>query len=650
MKNILYLISGFILLTSCQSATHDKPNASKNKFADAQIRAIYDLADRRQTDSLLMLLPQLSENYQLEIATVLASVQDSSALPTLLNLLESPQASLRRASAYAIGQLGITSVQKKLIQLIDNEKDTSVKIVLMEALGKSADSLGTNYLARQNYDTEPEKYGQILGLYRAVLRGFSHPEAVQKAIYFLEIAQDSERLHLKASEYLARNRYADYTKIIVYQEPVYEMIVRFIRTSYNPFVRMNLVQACRNYDGKLPKTYTDSLALTLKFDKNEVVRIACAQTLSKGQNVSSYLLEALSDDSPNVRVAIAQTLVRLDEEVDFNKALQQPKLRFRERAILQGGALRQNPEYASKIIQEYEKSSNLYEKGLLLKALAQNLTKFEFIKAELFNFKSAILATYAMESLLEMRQHPDFEKHPENLTQFDSIIRFAVKNGDASLGYLVGNELQIPERNYAQRFKNLDFLSQAINQLKLPKEQETYIALQQAYEFLSTGKTLSVPAPKFNHPIDWEKVQQIPVNQQVRVSTSKGEMIWNLYVEAAPATVNSFLELIDNQFYNHKTFHRIVPNFVAQGGCPRGDGFGSTDYSIRSEFAPLNYHEGTIGMASAGKDTEGCQWFITHIPTPHLDGKYTIFAQIQDGFEVVHQLEMGDKIEKIERL
>jgi cyclophilin family peptidyl-prolyl cis-trans isomerase len=86
---------------------------------------------------------------------------------------------------------------------------------------------------------------------------------------------------------------------------------------------------------------------------------------------------------------------------------------------------------------------------------------------------------------------------------------------------------------------------------------------------------------------------------------------------------------------------------VALGGCPRGDGYGSTDYSIRSEFAPLRYQVGSVGLASAGKDTESCQWFITHVPTPHLDGRYTIFAQVTKGMEVVNRLEIGDEIQRV---
>jgi cyclophilin family peptidyl-prolyl cis-trans isomerase len=119
-------------------------------------------------------------------------------------------------------------------------------------------------------------------------------------------------------------------------------------------------------------------------------------------------------------------------------------------------------------------------------------------------------------------------------------------------------------------------------------------------------------------------------------------------VEEAPGSVANFITLALNKYFDDKYFHRVVPNFVVQGGCPRGDGWGSEDYSIRSEFLPHRYKTGSIGMASAGKDTEGTQWFITHSPTPHLEGRYTIFAAVEEGMDIVHKIEVGDRIVSVE--
>jgi cyclophilin family peptidyl-prolyl cis-trans isomerase len=123
-----------------------------------------------------------------------------------------------------------------------------------------------------------------------------------------------------------------------------------------------------------------------------------------------------------------------------------------------------------------------------------------------------------------------------------------------------------------------------------------------------------------------------------------------MLVDEAPGSVTNFLKLASEGYFNGKNFHRVVPNFVIQGGCNRGDGWGSEDYSIRSEFSLRKYKEGSVGMASAGKDTEGTQWFITHSPTPHLDGRYSIFAEVVEGMDVVHRIEIGDKIISVDIL
>ena len=126
-------------------------------------------------------------------------------------------------------------------------------------------------------------------------------------------------------------------------------------------------------------------------------------------------------------------------------------------------------------------------------------------------------------------------------------------------------------------------------------------------------------------------------------------MIMELLPKEAPATVMQFVQLVKAGYYNNKTFHRVVPNFVAQGGCSRGDGWGGFDVTVVSEFGFTRYRDaGMVGMASAGKDTESTQFFITHAPTIHLDGNYTIFGKITEGLDILHLIEVGDLIEKIE--
>lgn len=131
------------------------------------------------------------------------------------------------------------------------------------------------------------------------------------------------------------------------------------------------------------------------------------------------------------------------------------------------------------------------------------------------------------------------------------------------------------------------------------------------------------------------------------IHTSKGAVTMELFPAEAPITADSFITLARKGYFNNLTFHRVVPNFVIQGGDPRGDGEGGPGYQIRCELNLRPYERGALGMALSGKDTGGSQFFITHSPQPHLDGGYTVFGQVSSGMEVVDRIVRGDLIKRI---
>ena len=140
--------------------------------------------------------------------------------------------------------------------------------------------------------------------------------------------------------------------------------------------------------------------------------------------------------------------------------------------------------------------------------------------------------------------------------------------------------------------------------------------------------------------------------KKVIISTEKGDMKVGLYEKDAPNTVKNFTDLIEKGFYNGLNFHRVIPNFVIQGGCPDGTGAGGPGYSIDCELDGDNqYHDrGVLSMAHAGKNTGGSQFFICHSRenTAHLDRKHTCFGKVEEGIEVVDKIVQGDKIIKME--
>ncbi len=139
-----------------------------------------------------------------------------------------------------------------------------------------------------------------------------------------------------------------------------------------------------------------------------------------------------------------------------------------------------------------------------------------------------------------------------------------------------------------------------------------------------------------------------PIN--ITMITSKGDIEIKLFADRAPMTVANFLNLARQGFYDNLTFHRVIDDFMIQGGDPDGTGRGGPGYQFEDEFHPELSHDeaGILSMANAGPNTNGSQFFITHRPTPHLDGKHSVFGKVIEGQDVVDSISEGDRIYSIE--
>ena len=139
---------------------------------------------------------------------------------------------------------------------------------------------------------------------------------------------------------------------------------------------------------------------------------------------------------------------------------------------------------------------------------------------------------------------------------------------------------------------------------------------------------------------------------RIIVKTDKGDIEGVLYPAKAPVTVANFLNLAKRGYYDGLKFHRVIPDFMIQGGCPQGQGTGGPGYRFEDECTPELKHDkpGIFSMANAGPGTNGSQFFITHVPTPWLDGKHTVFGHVTKGQDIVNAVAQGDKIKSIEIL
>ena len=136
---------------------------------------------------------------------------------------------------------------------------------------------------------------------------------------------------------------------------------------------------------------------------------------------------------------------------------------------------------------------------------------------------------------------------------------------------------------------------------------------------------------------------------QIQIQTDRGDMTIEMFEDHAPNTVANMISLIEKGYYDGLNFHRVISDFMIQGGCPQGTGTGGPGYKFDDEFTSECRHDsaGTLSMANAGPRTNGSQFFITHGPTPHLDGKHTVFGKVTEGLDVVHEIKQGDVMEKV---
>ena len=241
-------------------------------------------------------------------------------------------------------------------------------------------------------------------------------------------------------------------------------------------------------------------------------------------------------------------------------------------------------------------------------------------------------------------------EEPRSRALLEELIQEVVRNPDPGLVCILCEAMADATQEWPYSTVSNDQLQGISEQLDLPRDHEAWLLLKKVMN-LRLGKGTSPHVkPPFDHPIDRARLLALENGRQYRIVTDKGEVTLALEVDVAPGSCVAFDSLVTAGYYDGKTFHRQVPGFVVQGGCPRGDGFGSMDWTLRTEVGLPGFSTGAVGLASAGPDTESCQFFIMLGPAPHLDGRYTRFAHVVDGLDVVQRLQVGDVMRRVERL
>jgi cyclophilin family peptidyl-prolyl cis-trans isomerase/HEAT repeat protein len=646
------------------------PPSEEEKITDIHIdikdsvyQKIHDFQDRLLSDSLFPFFHHRNPAYRYLAAMAFASIRDKTAVDSLALLLNDDLQEVRAAAAYAIGQAGESSAEKILVDAFDRT-DTSGRSrlanrAILEAIGKCASPSYLEALSTvstyQATDTALLE-GQALGIYRYALRDITHEQGTRRMVDLVTRRNYPSSVRLIAANYLMRARNLE---LDTFSRPLIETI----NSEENPDIRMALAVAI----GKIP---SDAAMQTLPalFQRETDYRVKCNILRTLGnfdyQAVQATALQALKDTNRHVAGRAAQFFLEsgIPEDASMYWRTARDTLPWEAQLTLYQAANRHLPanlsDYRnalnSQLRQRFRTATSPYEKAMTLRALAEFGWNFRFIYREGIASEIPVVKTTSMECLAAICAMPGFRKlfgsGYRNVTKEMAIyFKNAIRTGDPGMISGAATALRIPERNFKDHFENLDSLQISLDNLSLPRDIETYNELKKTIDFFN-GKTESEPRkPDFNHPIDWELIHSlVDTKPRAKIQTPSGTIEVELLLDLAPATVANFVQLARDGFFDGKNFHRVVPNFVIQGGCPRGDGYGSLDYTIRSELPPASYdRQGYVGMASAGNHTECTQFFITHSPTLHLDGNYTIFGKVVKGMEAVHRIQISDAIQKI---
>ena len=642
------------------------PNQEVNfSLSDRSLQKLISFQDQQNIDSLRSFLGHPSPTLRYGAAMAFASCQDSSVLDKLVLLLQDPVEEVRTASAYAIGQIGSKQVEKSLVASFEANDSTGVHGIfnrtVLEAVGKSASKEYLNLLASVTSYSPADTLlleGLALGIYRFSLRKLSSAAGTQRMV---DLSTDSKypmSVRNIASNYLSR----------IQNQPLdsfYIPLIRAFQGEDNPYIRMNLANAMGNIRDT---AVIQVLRTAIRLDKDYRVRVNAVRAYSNFPYVSTStdIFPLLKNPNHQLSFAASEFFLKNGSKTDGSRYWRigrDTSIHWRTALNLFKAANKHTPPYFettlasinAELRRRFFESTNVYEKMAVLDAMSANGWNYTFIIKQGLTNESPIVRTAAIAALRQISNRPDFDAY---FAGSRKSIRRVLANtfsdgitlGDAGQKAEAAMAIAQGKDHYRDLLQDsLTSIRTSLESIPLPNEIESYNEIVNALNQLGIQPQLEKKIPDFSHPIDWRVVNTIPQAGRAIIMTNKGQVTIDLKKEAAPATVANFVMLVRAGYYDNKPIHRVVPNFVVQGGCSRGDGYGSLDYTIRSELGLSSVYdtEGMVGMASAGQHTECTQFFITHSPARHLDGRYTVFGQVTQGMDVVHDIQIGDLIERI---
>jgi cyclophilin family peptidyl-prolyl cis-trans isomerase/HEAT repeat protein len=695
------IIATFLIFWVSNSTFTKQALQTSSDLQKEKLRIILQVQDRRtiHRDKLISFFTDPDPVIRSRAALAWGSLQDTSVLSRLVELLWDQNADVEVNAAFAIGQTAglLCGESKKVLEhdvlwvRLDKMKSGEMDGVhpqdrCIEELGKFADEDALRELVGRygNIYPVPHQDALIMSIARFAIRGITDPVATE---FILRRTKDGQDIPWQVV--YALQRIGDRKEIrdnLVYlaglfrqRDPLFRMYlatllgkVKDSATSLDPLsklaefdadwrVRVNAVKALANFNLNAHPALTD-LFRKLFSDENPNVAIAA---------INGFGLSGVKEDSTEISRRTFEQLSRISENRGNGYVWQ-----------VQGEAALSLAKLTAKKALMYihlEDAGNPFLREELMNALGG--TGSLSVANGLFQIaggEDSYQARAAIEGLDELCR-----RNRSNQSLRDSIydcLLGALASPDVALrttaASLLGDSLYmrssavsnlvdaLRSSHVPDDIEALQEIASTLGKLKDTRAIEALTSLLQEHDrsvthaaaealHSITGKDYQsdevVDFEPYYSDFDFGYLDSLPSVIRVKVETTRGDIILELNKQSAPFTVMNFLKLATmKKFYNGKIFHRVVPNFVIQGGDPRGDGWGGPGYTIRSEFSPETYQTGAVGIASAGKDTEGSQFFITQSPQPHLDGRYTLIGKVVAGLDVVSKIMVDDHIYNVD--
>jgi cyclophilin family peptidyl-prolyl cis-trans isomerase/HEAT repeat protein len=637
------------------------------------IQAILNLQDNRN-ESYEKLVPFLSStNAKVREQTLLAFAnrQDSASVKYAVKFLDDGSPNVRRMAAFSLGQLQDSNATPALFNRLRIEKNPPCSEELFNAIGLTGTKTDLQKVIEQRLIISTEYETNIaLCISRFANRKIRDSAATEYLISILSDKKSTERA------IYALMRINDASSAKRHQS----LFVKY-RRHQSANIRMWSATILGNIKDSCVTKYLIDLAHS---DKDYRVRVNAIRALKNhySQSVVEDIVLLIQDENEHVSL----TAINLIEQFIQSKLLSpvhagltkvfkdRRKFSSRQRGeIAKALAASNDTQYVSLLEDEFPKADDLL-RGKIVEAIGAfkssvtSLIVKNALKEKNSTIQIAAISAYqgTVATLDDSRK----------LQFFNDIITLLSRK-NAGISYAIAIAFQDTLFSISIKKKYLPQIISAFSAMNSEDDIEPMLEFIKVFGLLKDSSTISTLQHSLNDEntlvrTESKKMLQSIVGTDVKIqggdevhqtikqnlddiqnysgaviTTSKGDISILFCTSAAPFTINSFIGLVKKKFYDNLLFHRVVSNFVIQGGDPLGNGSGGPGYSIRTEVHPdCRYTEGAVGIASAGKDTEGSQFFITHCPTPHLDGRYTFFAFTKE-LSIVDKIMVGDTIRSI---